>query len=171
MKCPQCPNDNPENAQFCGGCGANLSSGEATARLGLPTVGFSEAISRGFTNYFTFNGRASRPEYWWWVLFTFLLGLIPLAGLVTLIPTLAVTSRRLHDIGKSGWLQILPWAIFGVAVISAVAAIPIPPAVWIIAAFASFVGLIVWLVRKGDEGANKYGPDPRQPTSQQPYKP
>ena len=111
MKCPQCPNDNPENAQFCGGCGANLSSGEATARLGLPTVGFSEAISRGFTNYFTFNGRASKPEYWWWVLFTFLLGLIPLAGLVTLIPTLAVTSRRLHDIGKSGWLQIIPWAI------------------------------------------------------------
>ena len=101
------------------------------------------------------------------MLFTFLLGLIPLAGLVTLIPTLAVTSRRLHDIGKSGWLQILPWAIFGVVVISAVAAIPIPPAVWIIAAFASFVVLIVWLVRKGDEGANKYGPDPRQPTSQQ----
>ena len=171
MKCPTCGNDNPADAQFCGGCGANLSPGGATARLGLPTVGFSEAISRGFTNYFTFNGRASRPEYWWWVLFTFLLGLIPLAGLVTLIPTLAVTSRRLHDIGKSGWLQILPWAILGVVVISAVAAIPIPPAVWIIAAFARFVVLIVWLVRKGDEGPNKYGPDPRIPTSQQPYKP
>ena len=166
MKCTACGNDNAENAQFCGGCGASLSSGRVAARPGLPTVGFGEAISRGFTNYFTFSGRASRPEYWWWVLFTFLLGLIPFAGLVTLIPTLAVTSRRLHDIGKSGWLQILPWAIFGVAVISAVAAIPIPPAVWIIAAFASFVVLIVWLVRKGDEGSNKYGRDPRQATSQ-----
>ena len=177
MKCPQCPNDNPENAQFCGGCGANLSSGEATARLGLPTVGFSEAISRGFTNYFTFSGRASRPEYWWWVLFTFLLGLIPLAGLVTLIPTLAVTSRRLHDIGKSGWLQIIPWAIsvvaFGSAgVVSAsVDNAGFPFVIGAIVACASLVVLIVWLVRKGDEGPNEYGPDPRQATSQQPYKP
>ena len=172
MKCPQCPNDNPENAQFCGGCGANLSSGEATARLGLPTVGFSEAISRGFTNYFTFNGRASRPEYWWWVLFTFLLGLIPLAGLVTLIPTLAVTSRRLHDIGKSGWLQILPWAIVAVTwVLNVVALATALFGIGMIAAFASFVVLIVWLAKKGDEGPNKYGPDPRQATSQQPHKP
>ena len=111
MKCQTCGNDNAENAQFCGGCGASLSSGRVAARPGLPTVGFGEAISRGFTNYFTFSGRASRPEYWWWVLFTFLLGLIPLAGLVTLIPTLAVTSRRLHDIGKTGWWQLLFWII------------------------------------------------------------
>ena len=82
-----------------------------------------------------------------------------------------MTSRRLHDIGKSGWLQILPFALIVVVVISAVAAILIHPAVWMIAAFASFVVLILWLVRKGDEGPNKYGPDPRQATSQQPYKP
>ena len=131
----------------------------------LPSVGFGEAISRGFTNYITFSGRASRPEYWWWMLFTFLLTLIPLAGLVTLILTLAVASRLLHDIGKSGWLQILPFALTVVAIISAVAAIPIPPAVWMIAAFASIVLLIVWLVRKGDKGPNKYGPDPRYVSS------
>ena len=171
MKCPTCGRDNPENAQFCGVCGTNLISGEVTVGPELPMVSFGGAIIRGFSNYFNFSGRATRAECWWWVLFAFLIGLIPFAGLVTLIPNLAVTSRRLHDIGKSGWLQILPWAIFGVAVISAVAAIPIPPAVWIIAAFASFVVLIVWLVRKGDEGANKYDPDPRQATSQQPYKP
>ena len=64
MKCQTCGNDNEENAQFCEGCGASLSSGRVTARPGLPTVGFGEAISRGFTNYFTFNGRASKPEYW-----------------------------------------------------------------------------------------------------------
>ena len=160
MKCPTCGNDNAENAQFCGGCGASLSSGRVAARPGLPTVGFGEAISRGFTNYFTFSGRASRPEYWWWVLFTSLIGLIPFAGLVTLIPTLAVTSRRFHDIGKSGWLQILPFALIVVAVISVVVPI-LSPVVWMIAAFASFVVLIVWLVRKGDEGPNKYGADPR----------
>ena len=89
------------------------------------------------------------------------MGLIPFAGLVTLIPTLAVTSRRFHDIGQSGWLQILPFALIVVAVISVIVPIPIPPVVWMIAAFASFVVLIVWLVRKGDEGSNKYGPDPR----------
>ena len=170
MKCPTCCNDNPAGAQFCGGCGASLSSGRVAARPGLPTVGFGEAINRGFTYYFTFSGRASRPEYWWWGLFTSLIGLIPFAGLVTLIPTLAVTSRRFHDIGKSGWLQILPFALIVVAVITLFVDI-LNPVVWMIAAFASFVVLIVWLVRKGDEGPNKYGPDPRQATSQQPYKP
>ena len=166
MKCPTCGNDNPAGAQFCGGCGTNLISGEASIYAELPMVGFGEAISRGFTNYFTFSGRASRPEYWWWVLFTSLIGLIPFAGLVTLIPTLAVTSRRFHDIGKSGWLQILPFSLIVVAVITLVVDI-LSPVVWMIAAFASFVVLIiVWLVRKGDEGPNKYGPDPRQDISQ-----
>ena len=142
MKCTACGNDSLENAQFCAGCGASLSSGRVAARPGLPTVGFGEAISRGFTNYFTFSGRASRPAYWWWVLFTILIGLIPFAGLVTLIPTLAVTSRRFHDIGKSGWLLILPFALIVVAVITLFVDI-LGPNIWMIAAFASFVVLIV----------------------------
>ena len=170
MKCPTCGRDNPENAQFCGVFGTNLISGEVTVGPELPMVSFGGAIIRGFSNYFNFSGRATRAECWWWVLFASLIGLIPFAGLVTLIPTLAVTSRRFHDIGKSGWLQILPFALIVVAVISAVVPI-LSPVVWMIAAFASFVVLIVWLVRKGDEGANKYGPDPRQPSSRQPYKP
>ncbi len=161
MKCTACSSETQDDAQFCGVCGTNLSSGGATTKPGLPTVGFGKAISRGFTNYITFSGRATRAEYWWWVLFASLIGFIPLAGLVTLIPTLAVTSRRFHDIGKSGWLQILPVALIVVAVISAVAPILIPPIVWMIAAFASYVVLIVLLVRKGDEGSNKYGPDSR----------
>ena len=164
MKCPTCSNDNPAGAQFCGVCGANLNSVKPSTSTELSPVGFGKAISRGFTNYFTFSGRAGRPEYWWWMLFSSLIGLIPFAGLVTLMPTLAVTSRRFHDIGQSGWLQILPFALIVVAVISAFAPILIPPDVWVLAAFASFVGLIVWLVRKGDEGSNKYGPDPRRPS-------
>ena len=155
MKCTACSSETQDDAQFCGVCGTNLSSGGATTKPGLPTVGFGKAISRGFTNYITFSGRATRSEYWWWVLFAFLIGFIPLAGLVTLIPTLAVTSRRFHDIGKSGWLQILPVALIVVAVISA------GDPILIIAAFASYVVLIVLLVRKGDEGSNKYGPDSR----------
>jgi uncharacterized membrane protein YhaH (DUF805 family) len=176
MKCQTCGNDNEENAQFCEGCGASLSSGRVTARPGLPTVGFGEAISRDFTNYFTFSGRASRTEYWWWVLGAFIFWLIPFWGLVILIPTLAVTSRRLHDIGKSGWLQILPLGglILGLLLRSAAA-------VWLMGLMAllvslvlflgSIVLLIVWLAKKSDEGPNKYGPDPRQATSQQPYRP
>ena len=66
MKCTACGKDNPDNAQFRGLCGANLISGEASAGTELPMVGFGEAISRGFSNYFTFSGRATRAENWWW---------------------------------------------------------------------------------------------------------
>jgi uncharacterized membrane protein YhaH (DUF805 family) len=178
MKCQTCGNDNEENAQFCEGCGASLSAGRVAARPGLPTVGFGEAISRGFTNYFTFSGRASRPEYWWWMLFTFLVSIIPLSILVTFIPSLAVTSRRLHDIGKSGWWQLLPVALIGWTICSFFAVLLIgprtfpglllnllpSPGILTLATIASIIVLIIWFVRKGDEGPNRYGLDLRHPT-------
>jgi hypothetical protein len=68
MKCTACGGDNPENAQFCGVCGTSLISGEASIGTELPMVGFGEAISRGFGNYFTFSGRATRAEHWWFAL-------------------------------------------------------------------------------------------------------
>jgi uncharacterized membrane protein YhaH (DUF805 family) len=138
MKCPTCGRDNPENAQFCGICGANLISGEAYLGAELPMVGFGEAISRGFSNYFTFSGRATRAENWWRALFAALLGLIPFCGLVTLIPSWALGARRLHDINRTGWWLLL-WFV--------------PVIGWIV--------LIVWAIERGDEGPNKYGPDPR----------
>jgi len=169
-ECRTCGSETQDDAQFCGGCGTNLISGEAYVGAELPMMGFGEAISRGFCNYFTFSGRATRAGFWWWVLFTSSLGLIPSASLVTLIPTLAVTSRRLHDIGKSGWLQIMPWAIVAVTLVLNVVTLATALfGIGMIAAFASFVVLIVWLAKKGDEGPNKYGPDPRQAASQQPY--
>jgi len=80
-------------------------------------MGFGEAVSTCLGKYATFDGRATRPEYWWWALFsvivyvvavildlathTFLIGLIVTLGL--LLPTIAVTVRRLHDTGRSGW--------------------------------------------------------------------
>lgn len=77
---------------------------------------FSESIKIGFSKYADFNGRASRSEFWWWVLFIFLasllLGVISeivsgLFSLATLIPSIAVIARRLHDIDKSGWWQLV----------------------------------------------------------------
>ena len=84
-------------------------------------VSFGEAISRAFSNYANFNGRASRSEYWWLVLFNFILGCIPLvnilAGLALLIPSLALGARRLHDTGRSGWWLLLGLIPFGALVL------------------------------------------------------
>jgi uncharacterized membrane protein YhaH (DUF805 family) len=73
-------------------------------------------------NYANFNGRARRSEYWYFVLFNFIISLgINLIGaavdfdmlgniysLAVLIPSLAVAVRRMHDVGKSGWFILIP---------------------------------------------------------------
>lgn len=85
-------------------------------------MGFGDAIKTCFSKYFTFSGRARRSEYWWFYLFTILLGIVAgifdgilglgsenlgvlgaIATLVTIIPTLSAQVRRLHDTGRSGW--------------------------------------------------------------------
>jgi uncharacterized membrane protein YhaH (DUF805 family) len=77
---------------------------------------FGESIQTCFSKYADFNGRASRSEYWWWFLFVFLTTVAAsmvsetvsgLFSLAILLPGLAVGARRLHDINKSGWLQLL----------------------------------------------------------------
>jgi uncharacterized membrane protein YhaH (DUF805 family) len=98
---------------------------------------FGESISTCFSKYATFNGRAPRSEYWWFVLFTFLVSLATgmvsqtlsgLFSLAVLLPSLAVGVRRLHDIDKSGWFLLLGL---------------IPIVGWII--------LIVWAAQEGKE--------------------
>ena len=78
---------------------------------------FQESIRVCFTKYADFGGRAMRSEYWWWVLFTIVVGIAlalvshlvaGLFHLAVLIPSLAVAVRRLHDTGKSGW-----WLLIG----------------------------------------------------------
>lgn len=123
-------------------------------------MGFKDAAVSGLFNYFTFSYRSSRSEYWYFILFTFLLALVTsaidmivfsytqqglfntgptsvLLQLFLFIPGLSIAVRRLHDIGRSGW-----WIFIGV--------IPI-------------IGLIIyiyWLCKKGDAGPNEYGDDP-----------
>ena len=112
-------------------------------------------------NYANFNGRARRKEYWMFTLFFLLFALIggfiigilsavsETAALIALIlvavwylahlvPSLAVTVRRLHDTGKSGWLYLI-------------ALIPY---------IGSFV-IFIFTVLDGDRGDNAYGPDPK----------
>ncbi len=79
-------------------------------------MNFTDAVKTCFSKYADFNGVATRSEYWWFTLFIFLaafaVGLVSdkLAGLLWLaivLPSLAVGARRLHDIDRSGWWQLL----------------------------------------------------------------
>lgn len=86
-------------------------------------MGFGEAVRSVFSKYFQFSGRSRRSEYWYFVLFNFIVAIVlgvvdnaafktspedvgPLGLLftiATLIPGLAVGVRRLHDTNRSGW--------------------------------------------------------------------
>lgn len=93
-----------------------------------------QAITVNFKKYVTFTGRAGRPEFWYWILFIMLASTVasildealfpaqtselvyPLSSifnLITFLPGLAVGARRLHDIGRSGWWQLLGLTIIG----------------------------------------------------------
>ena len=76
-----------------------------------PTT-FFESVRTAFLKYSDFRGRAGRPEFWWFMLFVLLVVsaftyLSEVAGsiflIAVLLPLLAAGSRRLNDIGKSGW--------------------------------------------------------------------
>lgn len=184
MECSNCRRDVLDEASFCGFCGSSLNAKQVIQDVTLPSVGFGEAISKGFSKYFTFSGRARRSEYWFWILFTSLVQLIPIVGgfiaLATLIPSLAVGSRRLHDIGKSGWWQlcfiILLFVLYLVVILMLIWAFVVAfdnqstnaGGIWmmalvsIICAFAGTAWWIVWMARQGMDGPNKYGPDPRK---------
>ena len=82
-------------------------------------MSFTDSIKVWFTKYADFAGRAKRPEYWWFALFILAIGVVlefvssPVSwafSLATLLPFLAVGARRLHDLNKSGWMQLL-WLI------------------------------------------------------------
>lgn len=80
---------------------------------------FQESIQVCFKKYADFTGRASRSEFWWFMLFLFLVSagasmisqvVAGLFSLATLVPSIAAGARRLHDTNRSGWLQLL-WIV------------------------------------------------------------
>lgn len=77
---------------------------------------FAQSIAACFTRYTNFNGRASRSEFWWFVLFIVLASaalsvvswqICTVFQILIILPLLAAGARRLHDTDRSGWLQLL----------------------------------------------------------------
>ena len=113
-----------------------------------------QAVKTVLGNYANFNGRSGRAEYWWWFLAYFVAyagiyfvgGLVGLGDLLAgilalglLVPNLAVSVRRFHDIGKSGW--------------------------WCLIFIIPLVGLIalIYFFIKPSAGPNQFGDGPQGP--------
>lgn len=134
-------------------------------------MSFTDAVRTCISKFATFDGRATRSEFWWFYLFAILIGFIGYVPILILtligassndgaissiftiltvifwilwfivvialyIPLLAVGSRRLHDRGQSGWLQLL-----------------------LLVPCGNIVLLVFW-VMEGTPGDNAYGPKP-----------
>ena len=76
-----------------------------------------EHILNCFEKYAVFEGRARRKEYWYFFLFLLIVHFLTLrlpaingiCSLITLVPSIAVACRRMHDVVKSGWFQLIPF--------------------------------------------------------------
>ena len=119
-------------------------------------MSFGDAVTNCLSNnYASFSGRASRSEYWFWVLFTLIVQLVTgimdgfifgsefgtgtisnIAAVIYFLPGLAVWVRRLHDVGKSGW-----WILSSILILPALL-------------------LLYWLIIEGDSNPNEYGEVP-----------
>ena len=115
-----------------------------TAPNGMPMRNLEvlEAFKMFWTRYVDFEGRSRRAEFWWSYLMVFListfLGWTVIAPLACIIPMIAVSVRRLHDIGKSGWYYL----VFLVPVVGTIL-------------------MIIWGCQEGMVGRNQYGDDPK----------
>ncbi len=79
---------------------------------------FVAAIKDAFKRFSDFSGVSTRPQFWYFILGTAIASAIAsiiggdngenLISLITLIPTVAVSVRRMHDVGKSGWFILVP---------------------------------------------------------------
>ena len=164
----QQPNYGQQNQQTYGqqsGYGQQPGYGQPMYQQNLgpeKDMSFQEAVENFFRNYTNSNGRARRKEYWYPVLFIFLINLVINAlggifgamdidilvtmcnvlsgifGIATLLPSIMVAIRRMHDIGKSGW--------------------------WVLISFVPCVGMFIALYfccLDSQPGDNQYGPNPK----------
>ena len=122
-------------------------------------MNFFESIKSCFIKYTDFSGRSMRSEYWNFTVFVSILYIVAelidvkIAGvpyldyygfgtlmiiltIVTIVPEIAVSVRRLHDINKSGWWLLLSLTVIGI------------------------IPLIYWVCKKSDEKENRFGKNP-----------
>ena len=118
-------------------------------------MNFQDSITNCFYNYGVINGRATRSEYWYWVLFVSLVSVFALIidvsllgssiddeftplnsiwSLVVFIPGITVTVRRLHDVNRSGWWIFIIFTVIGI------------------------IPYFYWLVKGSDATENSFGP-------------
>ena len=115
-------------------------------------MNFQTSIKTCFKKFSDFNGRASRSEFWYFYLFailgyfisiflalqmSFFFAIAIIFGLILFVPALAVTARRLHDTGKSGWWQLTAYIPY-------------------IGIIASIILLFIFCT-EGEKKKNKYG--------------
>ncbi len=137
----QPPAANQQN-QYRGGSTGSFKFAENAPGANNGSVDFVTAIKLFFVNYVNFTGRASKSEYWWSYLFTFIVNTfiswIPVIGyiisLAIIVPSVSVSIRRFHDIGK-------PWYYYLLTFIPC----------------AGIVFLIYFLIKDSD-GDNQWGP-------------
>ena len=126
------------------------------------------AIKLFFVNYFNFSGRASRAEFWWVYLALTIIGFVPLVGifiqLVTFIGLISLTSRRLQDVGFSGWYQLIPYSILSLLIGLSLAEISSTPFAIFISVIVS-ITFIVFLAKPSIDEDNQWGNKPEHSTS------
>ena len=114
-------------------------------------MSFQESIAKCMANYATFEGRASRSEFWWFYLFCILIqwfaqvvftvtsgpeigaAFSMIVSLALVTPIMAVSARRLHDTDKSGWRYLWCLTIIGV------------------------IPVVIWWASEGSTESNEYG--------------
>lgn len=146
----------------------DISYNKNVVGLNLP-----EAVKTCFKKYFNFKDRASRSEYWYFALFGVivygigigmifisykLIWLLVVISIALIIPFIAVTARRLHDINKSGWFQLLsvPAGILE-AVFHAQKGLEI---LFMIIGWVCALYLFVLYIQEGDRKSNRFGENP-----------
>lgn len=102
----------------------SYSNGSQQSDLAPRPVNMINALTRAFTKYADFKGRASRSEFWFFYLWSFIFIWIPIVNIIwifaSIIPQLALGTRRLHDIGKPGtylFFSLIPLAGFIIMIV------------------------------------------------------